>query len=367
MCFGGFILQVRKEMVKYFAGMTTMATSFVEEETIQFPSFVFCHPDGFRENGQTRYLEESYNSIALNASNLITLAGVYFGTSISEEIDVVEWVLPTEFNGNCKVRLFNKIFRLPALVHDLLFKVVNLIQSYRARTVVQFSFASHMTLDLFLLVPGTEFQLQTQNFFSLQPIIKIHGQSMAALDVTKFNRKRGCEDGVTEQRFSECVMSTVERQVLDGNVSCAPFLFTKFFQSPNFRTCSNESEAKENTYKVALRSRGTIVPPSSFFIFFTGICHNKQLIIDTSGMSISLSVHFVHGPGIFDGSQQLFNQGLVRSLHLLQFWGCKDGDRIRADGRCRIRVCRRRFPRTVSGLFSLQRSRNIGREFLPLF
>ena len=73
-------------------------------------------------------------------------------------------------------------------------RVIRISESFPPRTFANFTLAADTTFHVFLMLEGTEFQVETQNFYSLQPVLVVESESMVALAQSKFNQQGLCDE-----------------------------------------------------------------------------------------------------------------------------------------------------------------------------
>jgi hypothetical protein len=124
-------------------------------------------------------------------------------------------------------------------------------QALAPRTYANFQMPPNTSYQVFLLQPGTDFTLRTQNFITLQPTITISSDSLVALRMTKTKTSgRNCSPDAIAAHETECIVSHVEEQIKAANWNCTPFIFYDAFPSLKKPVCTGEDDAHNKTIKV---------------------------------------------------------------------------------------------------------------------
>ena len=99
---GGFLAQMWDLFDKFVGGLKTVAVSFEERATLEFPSFAFCDSRAFR-NSTSAELHFG-NAEYFNATTFDIDKDVEFGMFWSKEATMNHTVqiIPTILNGYCK-------------------------------------------------------------------------------------------------------------------------------------------------------------------------------------------------------------------------------------------------------------------------
>ena len=100
---GGFLAQMWDLFGKFVGGLKTVAVSFEERATLEFPSFAFCDSRAFRNSTSAalHFGDAEY----FNATTFDMNRDVTFGEFWSEEakINYTVQIIPTNLNGYCKL------------------------------------------------------------------------------------------------------------------------------------------------------------------------------------------------------------------------------------------------------------------------
>ena len=107
MMVGGFLAQMWNLFDQFVSGLMTVAISYEDKSTMEFPSFAFCDSRAFMETSVKIANAARYNATAINLENEVKLTGI--GMTSKDGFSALDdWQktytaehVPTIFNGNC--------------------------------------------------------------------------------------------------------------------------------------------------------------------------------------------------------------------------------------------------------------------------
>ena len=114
----GFLAQMWELFGQFLSGLKTVAVSFEEKKTMEFPSFAFCDSRALKSRMSFSANAAQFNATTFNLEEEIKL--ITIGNSDSA---IDEWentykskLVPTMFNGYCKLYEFNREFQFNSIV-----------------------------------------------------------------------------------------------------------------------------------------------------------------------------------------------------------------------------------------------------------
>ena len=118
---GGFLAQMWELFGQFLSGLKTVAVSYEERKTIEFPSFAFCDSRAVRRRMSTTANAAQYNASTFNLEVEITLQTVG-----KMDIEIENWestyqskLVPTMLNGYCKLYEFHTDYPIDTFVGNL--------------------------------------------------------------------------------------------------------------------------------------------------------------------------------------------------------------------------------------------------------
>ena len=117
----GFLAQMWQLFGQFLGGLKTVAVSFEERETMEFPSFAFCDSRALRKRVMITANAAQFNATAFNLKEAILLKTI---ASFNTQIEVWEKtytseLVPTMLNGYCMLYEFNREYPVNTFVGDL--------------------------------------------------------------------------------------------------------------------------------------------------------------------------------------------------------------------------------------------------------
>ena len=100
---GGFLAQMWDLFEKFVGGLKTVAASFEERASLEFPSFAFCDSRAFRNSTLVeRHLGNGafYNATTFDLSKDVEFSGFWIMGSIE---NYTAHTVPTNLNGYCQL------------------------------------------------------------------------------------------------------------------------------------------------------------------------------------------------------------------------------------------------------------------------
>ena len=99
---GGFLAQMWDLFDKFVGGLKTVAVSFEERATLEFPSFAFCDSRAFRNNTSVFQLgsAEFFNATTFDLDMDVDLGDHW---TAGTEFNYKAHIVPTNLNGYCKL------------------------------------------------------------------------------------------------------------------------------------------------------------------------------------------------------------------------------------------------------------------------
>ena len=106
----GFLAQMWQLFGQFIGGLKTVAVSFEERETMEFPSFAFCDSQALRSRVMITANAAQFNTTSINVEEDIKLNAI---ASFNKQIDFWEntytsELVPTMLNGYCMLYEFNR-------------------------------------------------------------------------------------------------------------------------------------------------------------------------------------------------------------------------------------------------------------------
>ena len=98
---GGFLAQMWDLFDKFVGGLRTVAVSFEERPSLEFPSFAFCDSRAFRNI--TLAGHNFGNEVFFNATTFDLDEDVKIGESWGTKFNYTFHIVPTNMNGYCKL------------------------------------------------------------------------------------------------------------------------------------------------------------------------------------------------------------------------------------------------------------------------
>ena len=99
-----FLFQMKDLFDQYLNDLKTVAVSFTEKNTVEFPSFAFCDSTAFRKRIGVTANYTLYNDTAFNAEDVSIVNDQYSPGDLRDTFTVQSF--PTTDNGNCTVYEF---------------------------------------------------------------------------------------------------------------------------------------------------------------------------------------------------------------------------------------------------------------------
>ncbi len=337
-CAAGFVAQIWRELMKYFSDMKTVAVSFEPEPRPRFPTFAFCDSRGFRHLGQFPATEAEYEEDGFNMTGQVILNGTaQTDNDIDRQPEFIEFILPTLYNGFCKV--------------------IRLSAAHPARTFAMFTIRSNASLHVFLLLDGTEFQLQAQNFVDLQPVLTVDTESITALAAVKRTKKEHCDPDATAADVNNCIVALVAERI-KKNLDCVPYPFYGTFPGLKLPVCQSRENGLKNIGKVDIIKRirirpnmqgqNTYLPDSTVDGLDRPQPHRR-------GLPHSLRIDQVHRGQLPDGLESVLVAGLLPLLPLLRLRHGQSGGGVQTDGPGGDHLLDGRIARTLPRILILRR------------
>ena len=117
----GFLAQMWELFGQFLSGLKTVAVSFEEKKTMEFPSFAFCDSRAFRSRVSNIANAAQYNATTFNLEEEVKL------TTVGDmEIAADDWentytsqLVPTAFNGYCMLYEFYREYPISTFVSKL--------------------------------------------------------------------------------------------------------------------------------------------------------------------------------------------------------------------------------------------------------
>ena len=112
---GGFLAQMWNLFEQFVSGLKTVAISFEDKSSIEFPSFAFCDSRAFKKVSRKTANAARYNATTINLVNEVTLLTIGKNDDDSAWKEMDDWqstykaqYLPTVYNGNCMLFKFHR-------------------------------------------------------------------------------------------------------------------------------------------------------------------------------------------------------------------------------------------------------------------
>ena len=126
-----FVFQMWEQLDKFLKGQQTVAVSFEERETQKFPSFAFCDHRAYRTDMPFAATAARYNATTFDVESEVVLNGIcesdyYCGTKPNYSVHMV----PTIYNGYCKVYEFHEQYRMQINAGDTHYKSCSGVHKY---------------------------------------------------------------------------------------------------------------------------------------------------------------------------------------------------------------------------------------------
>ena len=106
-----FLYQMWELFGQFLSGLTTVAITFEEREDFELPSFAFCDSRAFTRSVGIEETLASYNSTTFDVDQEVKFNGKWKTVGGEEyyfKVDHTTQIVPTMFNGNCKLYEFNQ-------------------------------------------------------------------------------------------------------------------------------------------------------------------------------------------------------------------------------------------------------------------
>ena len=100
---GGFLAQMWDLFDKFVGGLKTVAVSFEERATLEFPSFAFCDSRAFRNStSPSRHFGDAgyFNATTFDIDRDVEFGAFWYKEA---KINYTVQIIPTILNGYCKV------------------------------------------------------------------------------------------------------------------------------------------------------------------------------------------------------------------------------------------------------------------------
>ena len=117
----GFLAQMWELFGQFLSGLKTVAVSFEEKKTLEFPSFAFCDSRAVKSRMSTTANSAQYNATAFNLEEEIMLIKVgSIDTAIDDwENTYVSHLVPTMLNGYCMLYEFYRDYPVNTIAGEL--------------------------------------------------------------------------------------------------------------------------------------------------------------------------------------------------------------------------------------------------------
>ena len=117
----GFLAQMWQLFGQFLGGLKTVAVSFEERETMEFPSFAFCDSRALRKRVMITANAAQFNATTFNLEEAILLKTI---ASFNTQIEVWEKtytseLVPTMLNGYCMLYEFNREYPVNTFVGNM--------------------------------------------------------------------------------------------------------------------------------------------------------------------------------------------------------------------------------------------------------
>ena len=117
----GFLAQMWDLFGQFLSGLKTVAVSFEERETMEFPSFAFCDSRALRKRVMITANAAQFNATTFNLEEAILLKTI---ASFNTQIEVWEKtytseLVPTMLNGYCMLYEFNREYPVNTFVGNM--------------------------------------------------------------------------------------------------------------------------------------------------------------------------------------------------------------------------------------------------------
>ena len=118
----GFLAQMWDLFDQFLSGLKTVAISFEERETMEFPSFAFCDSQALRSRVMVTPNAAQFNATTFNMEEAIKLMTI---ASFNKKIDVWETtytseLVPTMLNGYCMLYEFSRDYPVSTFAGKLI-------------------------------------------------------------------------------------------------------------------------------------------------------------------------------------------------------------------------------------------------------
>ena len=116
----GFLAQMWELFGQFLSGLKTVAVSFEEKKTLEFPSFAFCDSRAVRSRMSTTANAAQYNATTFNLKDEITLHTFGDIDTIDKwGNDYVSKLVPTILNGYCMLYEFYRDYPVNTIAGEL--------------------------------------------------------------------------------------------------------------------------------------------------------------------------------------------------------------------------------------------------------
>ena len=113
---GGFLAQMWDLFGQFLSGLQTVAVSFEERKTMEFPSFAFCDSRAFRSRMSNTANAAQYNATTFNLEKEVKLEYI---AEDDWENTYTSQLVPTAFNGYCMLYEFYREYPISTFVSKL--------------------------------------------------------------------------------------------------------------------------------------------------------------------------------------------------------------------------------------------------------
>ena len=253
-----FLVQMWEQFDKFLKKQKTVAASFEERNAHKFPTFAFCDSRAYNTKILVAATAARYNETTFDVENEVDLHSICkTDYDCREPSNVTMHMVPTGYNGYCKLYEFHEAYTTGTYAGEILFGQFTEIQIYRgSRYFPAFVIPMDRSYHVFLLEDGEEFYLVTQVFTNVQPSLIVASDTLIYLynTITKISNQ-DCEP-ITAAQLEQCIMEKVEDKIPSLNISCLPFQVQSLFPAllDLYPQCENETEAVEYYKRVSWQS-----------------------------------------------------------------------------------------------------------------
>ena len=119
-----FLLQMKDLFDQYLNDLKTVAVSFKEKNTVEFPSFAFCDSTAFRKRIGVTANYTLYNDTAFNAEDVSIVNDQYSPGNLTDSFTVQ--FFPTTDNGYCTLYEFYGEYQFDTVIGECKISVEHL-------------------------------------------------------------------------------------------------------------------------------------------------------------------------------------------------------------------------------------------------